>query len=295
MRARELSIGLPVYNGGRYLRETLGSILSQSFGDFELLISDNASDDATEEICRDAARRDPRVRYARNPVNVGSAGNFCRVFERSSAPLFKWACADDALEPGFLAAAVQELATRPDTALCYGSITLIDAEGREIGPYDQRLDMRADVRLRFQQARRQMGLLNVLQGVMRSAVVRRTGLYGSYPGSDWVLIAELALHGEIHELALPMLRRRMHAAAASAAANVQEQLIHLDPKRRRAFAPWVWRHSLEHLRAVLRAPLDARTKLTLAADVTRDMVMWRDRLGHELVAGIRHVGSRWGS
>ena len=294
MRAPELAIGLPVYNGERYLGETLDALLSQSFGDFELLISDNASSDATEEIARDAARRDPRVKYARNAVNVGSAGNFCRVFERSSAPLFKWACADDALEPGFLAAAVHELATRPDTVLCYGTITLIDAESRAIGSCDQQLDLRAAVRMRFQQVRRQMGLLNVLQGVMRSAAVRSTGLYGSYPGSDWVLISELALHGEIHELSVPMLRRRMHAKALSASANVQEQLTHLDPRRREGFAPWYWRHSVEHLRAVLRAPLDARSKLALAADVTRDMVMMRDKLGHELVAGIRHLSSRWG-
>jgi hypothetical protein len=288
-----LSIGLPVYNGERYLRETLDSVLSQDFGDFELIVSDNASSDATGEIAQAAARADRRVRYVRNPRNVGAAANFTAAFRHGSAELFKWACADDLLAAGFLGAAVRELDAHPGAVACYGQITLVDADGKELGRYEQGLDLRSpDVAERFHRARTRTGLLHVLQGVMRSEALRHTALYGSYPGSDEVLVAELALHGAIHEIAAPMLSRRLHAQAASAATSVEQQLAHLDPARRGTFAPHYWRHSTEHLRAALRAPLPAATRLALAAQVLRGMIRIRDHLGRELVAGARHLSSR---
>ena len=82
-----VSVGLPVYNGADYLAEAIDSILKQSFEDFELLIQDNASTDATGEICRAYAASDARVRYVRNPQNVGAAGNYNLVFERARSLL----------------------------------------------------------------------------------------------------------------------------------------------------------------------------------------------------------------
>ncbi|MEM6891420.1 MAG: glycosyltransferase family 2 protein, partial [Pseudomonadota bacterium] len=76
MTTPRLTIGLPVYNGANYLAEAVTSILSQDFEDFELIISDNASDDDTADICRDFAARDKRVRYERQVVNVGAAPNY---------------------------------------------------------------------------------------------------------------------------------------------------------------------------------------------------------------------------
>src|SRR5438128_542667 len=73
-----VSIGLPVYNGERYLRLALDSLLSQTFTDFELIISDNASTDGTTEICRAYAARDARIRYSRLEHNIGGSPNFNR-------------------------------------------------------------------------------------------------------------------------------------------------------------------------------------------------------------------------
>ena len=73
--APTLSVGLPVYNGERYLAESLDALLAQTYADFELIISDNASTDGTAEICREYAARDPRIRYVRQPVNVGAGPN----------------------------------------------------------------------------------------------------------------------------------------------------------------------------------------------------------------------------
>ena len=91
----QLSIGLPVYNGARYLAQAVESLLGQTFTDFQLLLCDNASTDATADICRDFVRRDRRVRHLQSDRNRGAAWNFNRAFRHADSPYFKWACCDD--------------------------------------------------------------------------------------------------------------------------------------------------------------------------------------------------------
>src|SRR3974377_1117825 len=102
MPVPKVSIGLPVYNGENYLRLAIDSILTQDYTDFELIISDNASADATQEICREYTARDCRIRYYRNKINIGASGNYNRVFELARGGLFKWAAHDDVHLPAFL-------------------------------------------------------------------------------------------------------------------------------------------------------------------------------------------------
>src|ERR1700761_38911 len=102
-----LSIGLFVYNGERYIREAIDSFLSQTFTDFELIISDNASTDATEQICLDYAAKDSRVRYSRNPRNMGAGWNVRRVAELATGKYFRWAACDDRCEPDLLRTCVE--------------------------------------------------------------------------------------------------------------------------------------------------------------------------------------------
>src|SRR5215471_14033382 len=102
MKGLRVSLGLPVYNGQRYLAGAIQAILDQTFSDFELIICDNASTDETESICRDLAARDPRVRYHRNPANIGAAPNFNKTFELSTGEYFKWLAHDDLHEPTYL-------------------------------------------------------------------------------------------------------------------------------------------------------------------------------------------------
>ena len=98
-----VSIGLPVRNGARYLGEAVDSLLRQTYTDFELIISDNASTDQTEAICRAYVARDPRVRYYRSSQDVGLANNYNYLFIRARGEYFKWAAADDVHEPDYLA------------------------------------------------------------------------------------------------------------------------------------------------------------------------------------------------
>src|SRR4051812_18779949 len=85
-----ITIGLPCYNSEKYLTQSIESLLKQTYGNFVLIISDNASTDGTEEICRRYAAADARVRYVRNPVNIGMSGNFNRVFSLAETKYFKW-------------------------------------------------------------------------------------------------------------------------------------------------------------------------------------------------------------
>ncbi len=101
-KAPRVSIGMPVYNGGLFIREALDSLLAQTFTDFELIISDNASTDGTESICREYADKDARIRYVRQAQNLGAAANFKFVLDESVGEYFMWAAADDVWLPTFV-------------------------------------------------------------------------------------------------------------------------------------------------------------------------------------------------
>jgi GT2 family glycosyltransferase len=129
VRAPRVSIGMPLYNAERYLAGTLESILGQTFCDLEVVISDNGSTDRTEQICRQYASRDNRIRYYRNEVNRGAAWNYNHVFELARGEYFKWASYDDLLAPKFLEHCVASLDQDPSAALAFTQF-LDDDEGR---------------------------------------------------------------------------------------------------------------------------------------------------------------------
>lgn len=131
----QLTIGLPVYNGQKYVRQAIESILAQTYRDFELIISDNASTDRTEEICREFLK-DPRVRYYRSKKNNGGAWNWNRVFELSSGLYFKWAAHDDTHAPEFVERCIHELEKDPAIVLCHSKDAIIDKNSRVVGAYN---------------------------------------------------------------------------------------------------------------------------------------------------------------
>ncbi|MGH8296641.1 MAG: glycosyltransferase family 2 protein, partial [Steroidobacteraceae bacterium] len=98
-----VSVGLPVFDGEAFLEDAIRSALEQTLGDLELILCDNASSDRTAEICCDHAARDPRVRYFRNPRNLGAAANYNLAFSHARGRYFKWLAHDDCMLPSFLA------------------------------------------------------------------------------------------------------------------------------------------------------------------------------------------------
>src|SRR5690348_2515296 len=127
--APRLSVGLPVYNGERYLAETLDSLIEQTFEDFELIISDNASTDGTAGICRRYEKLDSRIRYFRQPRNIGGAPNHNFVARQARGELFKWVSADDLYARDLLERCVDALNDLPHVVLAHPWTATIDGSG----------------------------------------------------------------------------------------------------------------------------------------------------------------------
>ena len=117
------SIGIPVFNGATTVGRAIESVLGQTLADFELLVSDNASTDMTEAVCRGYAGRDPRIRYTRHPKPISPLDNFYTVLEGARAPYFMWLAADDYVLPRLLEQALSVLDARPDV-VCAAPRTL---------------------------------------------------------------------------------------------------------------------------------------------------------------------------
>jgi glycosyltransferase involved in cell wall biosynthesis len=211
-----ISVTLPVYNGERYLEQAIASILGQTVGNLELIISDNASTDATEEICRSFAARDRRVRYFRQQRNIGASPNFNVCYELASGEYFKWAAHDDFLEPTYLAACLEALDADPDAVLCQSVVRIVDDNDRlievfrPIGPAagGSRPSERFAARIRNPRC------LDIW-GVIRATALRDSVLIGSYVGMDRALLLELALRGRFLLIDQPLFSNRDHPARAT--------------------------------------------------------------------------------
>jgi glycosyltransferase involved in cell wall biosynthesis len=213
-----LTIGVPVYNGGPYLRDALQSLVSQTFRDFVLVISDNASTDDTQAICEEYARRDPRIRYVRQTENRGASWNFRYVFECAKSEYFKWGCHDDICQPEFVERCIDVLDRDPTVSLCFTKSSLIDEFGELIGPYNNRcLPTMSSVHERLSEVLSRLGLCHMQFGVVRTSLLGRTSLIADHPGADRIMIAQLALLGRFHEVPECLFQRRDHPSMSGRA------------------------------------------------------------------------------
>lgn len=214
----KLPIGLPVYNSEAYLGETLDAMLGQSFEDFEIIICDNASADDTEAICRRYAAVDSRIRYVHNPTNIGGIKNHNLCFKLATGTYFKWNGHDDICLPTYLEKCVAVLDNNPSIVLCQTRTRRIDADGADL-IFDPQANMFMDKQgltrieqadanyaqsddaiTRFQKALDGICVCQHILGVMRSDVVRKTGLMGPYRDSDHAFLVEMVLHGKFAEV-----------------------------------------------------------------------------------------------
>jgi glycosyltransferase involved in cell wall biosynthesis len=126
----KVSIGLPVYNGAKYLRKTLDCLLGQTFSDFELIISDDGSTDKTEEICKEYARRDSRVHYFRQPKNFGMpVKNFQFTLSKAVGEYFMFASHDDHWNEDFIEKMTEILNADKDCSLAFSDYKISNLQG----------------------------------------------------------------------------------------------------------------------------------------------------------------------
>ena len=283
-----VSVAIPAYNCERYIGQSIESLLNQSYGDFELVISDNASTDGTEAVCRRYAAQDSRVRYVRRAENIGGPGNFRYVFSLCSGKYLKWSTADDHWHPDFLREAVPVLDTRPDVVLCYPKTQLIDAEGHKIEDYDDNLELADESpRQRFRDLYRLIGLCNAHLGLLRRDAMLRTKLIAGHLASDVDFLAEMALIGKFHVLPDIRFYRRFHATSSSwARADAKHQTAYYAPKAKGMSAIGTWKRFGFQLDLIARSPAPVADKLALALDILRRMRYDRGVLMRELGAQI---------
>lgn len=265
-----VSIGLPVFNGEKYIQDTLDSILSQTYTDFELIISDNASTDKTSQICRENAKKDGRIIYYRSEKNQGAAWNFNNAFRLSSGFYFKWSSHDDLHDPDFLLKCVRELDNDPSIVLCHPKIAVIDQYGTKTGTYNYCAELDSNnPEKRFSEILKKKPVFTIF-GVMRRKVLEKTPLLAGYIGSDWNLLAELSLTGRIVEIPEYLFFRRDHEQAYTYKYYSKRIKIHDHrteslwwtgkTKKPLITLPY-WKNCLEFFRSVNRSSLNWSEKL----------------------------------
>jgi glycosyltransferase involved in cell wall biosynthesis len=251
-----VSIGMPVYNGARYIERAIESLRAQTLTDFELIISDNASTDDTRVLCERYTRLDPRIRYLRQSENIGAPRNYNVVVHEARGKYFKWSSASDEVAPNFLAKCVATLEADAGAVLAFGQTRFFDEEGKLLDVYDGDFSVTgATPSERFAFVCDHLVLNNAQNAVIRLDVLRQTALDRLYPHGDPVLMAELALHGRWHLLPDVLLHRRTGRENFTPQRTLAEITSIYDPQRTRPLVLIFWRRHWDYCTVAFAAPI----------------------------------------
>jgi len=297
-----ISVGLPVYNGERYLEQALDSLVHQTHKDLEIIISDNASTDRTAEICREHAERDPRIRYVRQEVNRGGAFNHMFVLSEATAPYFRMFAADDWMAPTCLESCAAALDDHPDVVLAWTGTTMVDEDDNELTWYrtDQVWDDRSPST--------RLASLLVPRGD-RSLLEWSSPMYGvarredfvaayrlTYGGADNEAMIKLALRGHWWCVPEPLFFRRNHPDSSMGTRTLHEAAVWMDPSGKPGRSLPNIRRRLGTAQGVLRTPMPPLERIRCALVLVRvfsrptewKAVAWDLRvLGRELLTDLR--------
>ena len=300
-----LSVGLPVYNGQRFLRAALDSLLAQTFTDFELIICDNASTDATEQICREYATRNRRVRYVRHAANIGPAANYNACFALARGEFFRWAAHDDLVAPELFQLSIDALDRDPSAVAVYPNSREIDSDGRALFDHPTRVDLddRSPARRlsSYLGVDHRRGFGAVLWSVMRAEVLRQwSPLKGSFPSGDRVFITQVLLRGRMLRLEPVLFFNREHGDRSQSSFDRTKvrpgsrlvKYIGCGPvpgyawwdetkKGRIVFPEWRW--LWEYYKAVGGARLSVSEKLACARVLALVTLRFAPRLARDLI------------
>jgi glycosyltransferase involved in cell wall biosynthesis len=291
----KVSIGVPVYNGERFLEASLDSLLAQTFTDFEIIISDNGSSDSTMQICRRYADRDSRIRYYRTDINHGAAWNFNRTVQLAGGAYFKWAAHDDLCAPEFLQACVDVLDRDSTVVLACPKPRVINEQGEQHEPYGISLKTDADQpHVRYGEIVRGVVGYKCYEvfGLCRMNALKHTELIGNYPHGDGVLLARLALFGRFHEVPEEWFFPREHAAQSMKAMKDRYAYSDwFDTKRTGRIIFPTWRMFWEYYRAIGGSPTTIWQRTMCEMYLMRSAFSYRRKFVRDLV-GAWHMRRR---
>ena len=283
-----VSIGLAVYNGELYLERAIDSILAQTFEDFELVICDNDSSDRTEAICRAYAERDSRIRYYRNPTNIGGVNNENKTFALSRGKYYRLMAHDDRLAPDLIAKSVVVLEQNPDVVLCYSDTMVIDSSDRQIKIIETNIGQGLEACGRFCQLVSREHSCEATYALMRSQVLKNIDLQFNYSDSDRSFLAELSLQGRFYKINEPLFYKRYHPQRSiEVYSDRYKRMAWFHPEINEDRLPYFcyfmyWRQVFHLMRIVCRAPLDWKNRLFCY----RHIVVWMRKSREKLAAEI---------
>jgi len=291
---------MPVYNGEVFLREALDSVLAQTFADFELIISDNCSTDATQAICEAYRSRDGRIRYYREEVNRGAAWNYNRLVELARGKYFKWAAHDDLLAPTFLERCVDGLESDPSAVLCFTDDQDVDIDGNPDDRFRRQSHVSASWRGcspvladRVRNLTRMDYDCEEVFGLIRLETLRRTRMIQSYTDSDRTLLVELGLYGHFRMIPERLFLHRHHPGSSVRANPISggwhERVGWFDPSLSDKVLFSEWRQLGEILQAIRRAPLTMAVRVKAVAWVAARYRRRIKGLTKELTRGLSRM------
>lgn len=290
MSSPYVSIGLPVFNGEAFLAEALDSFLAQTFTDFEVIISDNASTDRTADIAQAYVRADRRIRYHRNDHNIGLGRNHNRVFHLARGRYFKWAAADDVCRPDYLRRCVEVLDRDPSIVLTYPAAQFVNAAGKPLDIHDPGWDLQseaAEERLRY--VLFSAHWVNSIIGLIRANALARTRLMPTYPSGDYRVLGELSLLGKFYEIPEKLFVRRLHKDASSqhgadGTTPDNQWLVRYWKGSSKALALPMLSLKIDHFRTVVGSGLPVRKKFSLLGAWLRTVIGGRKMLMDEVLS-----------
>ncbi len=269
---------------------SIESLLAQTFGDFELIVSDNASTDATRDVVASLASVDPRIRYIRQSHNVGANRNYSIVAEVARGSYFKWTSSSDLCAPTFLSQCLLSLERNDDAVLAAPRTRLFVGEAAHATDYEYDLEL-----LDPSPAERLIELIsalrlnNAMNGLIRMAALRRTPLIESYLLADEVLLAHLALRGKFVLVDDYLYFRRMDIATSTALQDADARRAHHYPQRSARILFQSWKRHFGWLRAGLAAPLSVSQRARVLGYLAR-LVFWgRGALLTDVQDALRYV------
>lgn len=253
-----VSIGVPVYNGGRFLRRTLESLIDQTYNPLEIIVCDNASTDDTAMIAQEFAARDARVRYVRNGANIGAIPNFMKVLDLATGPYFTWTAADDVRPPDAIERCVEAMEAQPDIVMAHGPIEL-ELPGRTAS---LRIENRADMMQPRPSARVRAYTNDVDHVALMFGLHRRDVLqsieYGRLVAGDYFVCLQMSQRGPVGWVPTPILIYHHQYGALDnpmyerLPITLRDLLLHRGLRRRKCWmvlgigCRYLWREGARH-------------------------------------------------
>ncbi len=258
-----ITIGLPVYNGERYLHECIDSIVSQNHTNWKLIISDNASTDNTANICRDYAESDNRISYIRHDTNIGASPNFNLLASEIDTPYFKWIAHDDKIDERFLETCINLLEANQDASLVASKVRFIDSNSQVIEDYATPFKTSdRDPGIRFCEMLKPHPCYEIF-GVIRSSCLRKTRLIRNYKHGDGVLLSNLALIGRLIEAPECLMYSRKHEQQSMYlySQDFEAYSEWFDPRNKNGISLTFNRRFIDYLAIVLGSSISSAEKL----------------------------------